>query len=51
MTNGDDTEYLMSIPGMADKIKDGMNTPISECVPLADVWPDVSQNTSDDINE
>jgi hypothetical protein len=37
----DDTDYLMSIPGMADKIKDGMNTPLSECIPLAEVWSNV----------
>lgn len=36
-----DTDYLMSIPGMADKIKDSMNTPLSECVPLSEVWADV----------
>ena len=37
----DDTEYLMSVPGMAKKIKDGLNTPLSECVPLSEVWSDV----------
>ena len=37
----DDTEYLMSVPGMAEKIKNGLNTPISECVPLSEVWADV----------
>jgi hypothetical protein len=37
----DDTDYLMSTPNMADKIKDGMNTPLSECVPLSEVWGDV----------
>ena len=36
-----DTDYLMSIPGMADKIKAGLNTPLSDCVPLSEVWPDV----------
>jgi hypothetical protein len=38
---GDDTDYLMSVPGMTEKIKEGMNTPLSECVPLAEVWGDV----------
>ncbi|MCL2099411.1 MAG: hypothetical protein FWH24_03115 [Oscillospiraceae bacterium] len=33
-----DTDYLMSIPGMADKLKEGLNTPLSECVPLSEVW-------------
>lgn len=28
-----ETLYLSSVPGLADKIKDGLNTPISECVP------------------
>jgi hypothetical protein len=37
----DDTDFLMSVPGMADKIKDGINTPLSECVPLSEVWGDV----------
>jgi len=36
-----DTAYLNSIPGMADSIKEGVKTPLSECVPLSDVWPDV----------
>ena len=36
-----DTDYLLSVPGMAEKIKDGLNTPISECVPLSEVWADV----------
>jgi len=37
----DETEYLESVPGMVDKIKDGMNTPLSDCVPLSEVWGDV----------
>ena len=36
-----DTDYLASIPGMDEKIKAGLNTPLSECVPLSEVWPDV----------
>ena len=36
-----DTDYLNSVPGMADKIKAGMNTPLSECVPVSEVWVDV----------
>lgn len=36
-----DTDYLMSVPGMADKIKKGLNTPLSDCIPLSEVWPDV----------
>jgi hypothetical protein len=26
-----DTEYLNAVPGMADKIIEGMHTPLSEC--------------------
>jgi len=37
----DDTSYLNSIPGMADSIKAGIETPLEECVPLSDVWADV----------
>jgi len=37
----DDSAYLSSIPGMVDSIKEGVNTPISECVPLEKVWADV----------
>ena len=36
-----DTDYLMSIPGMSEKIKTGLNTPVSECAPLSEVWADV----------
>ena len=36
-----DTDYLMSVPGMTDRIKDGLNTPLSDCVPLSEVWTDV----------
>ncbi|MCL2096748.1 MAG: hypothetical protein FWH10_07580 [Oscillospiraceae bacterium] len=36
-----DTDYLTSVPGMADKIKEGLKTPLSECSPLSEVWADV----------
>ena len=36
-----DTDYLSSIPGMVEIIKDGLNTPLSDCVSLSEVWPDV----------
>ena len=36
-----DDEYLASIPGMTESIKEGLSTPLSECVPLSQVWPDV----------
>lgn len=29
---GDETLYLLSIPGMKEKIIDGLKTPIEECV-------------------
>jgi len=37
----DDNTYLNSIPGMAKSIKAGVQTPLSECVPLSSVWSDV----------
>jgi len=37
----DDSAYLSSIPGMSDSIRDGVNTPLSECIPLEKVWADV----------
>jgi hypothetical protein len=37
----DDAAYLNAIPGMADSIKEGIETPLSECVPLSNVWADV----------
>ena len=36
-----DTDYLNSVPGMAEKIKTGMDTPLSECVSMTEVWADV----------
>ena len=36
-----DDEYLSSIPGMTESIKEGLATPLSKCVPLSKVWPDV----------
>ena len=35
-----ETEYLMSIPGMRDIIIEGMNTPLSECLEEEDLWSD-----------
>jgi len=37
----DDAAYLNTIPGMADSIKDGIETPLSECVPISSVWADI----------
>jgi hypothetical protein len=36
-----DDEYLASIPGMTKSIEEGLATPLQECVPLSEVWPDV----------
>jgi hypothetical protein len=38
--SGDDSAYLNSIPGMTESIKQGREVPLSECVPLFEVWPD-----------
>ena len=37
----DDNTYLNAVRGMADSIKEGNKTPLSECVPLSEVWKDV----------
>jgi hypothetical protein len=37
----DDTTYLNSLPGIMDSIRQGMETPVSECVALSEVWSDV----------
>ena len=36
-----DDAYLNAIPGMADSIKNGIKTPLSDCIPISDVWADV----------
>lgn len=36
-----ETLYLQSIPGMKESIAEGIATPLSECAPLSEVWPDV----------
>jgi hypothetical protein len=37
----DETNYLCSIPGMKEKIMNGMKTPSTECIPIEEVWADV----------
>jgi hypothetical protein len=37
----DDTTYLNSLPVIMDSIKQGTETPVSECVALSEVWHDV----------
>lgn len=32
-----ETVYLSSVPGMREKITEGLNTPISECIPESEV--------------
>ena len=36
-----DTDYLTSMPEMAAIIREGLETPLSECVSLSEVWADV----------
>ena len=36
-----DAAYFDTIPGMTDSIEKGINTPLSECIPLSGVWDDV----------
>lgn len=33
----DDTQYLISIPGMKEKIAEGLNTTLTECIPEEEV--------------
>jgi len=35
-----DTDYLNAIPGMAEKLLAGHNTPLSECIPADQIWDD-----------
>ena len=37
----DDTDYLMSIPGMLDKIDAASKEPVSEGVPVSELWTNV----------
>jgi hypothetical protein len=37
----DDLTYLNTIPGITDSIIEGIKTPLSECIPLSNVWADV----------
>ena len=36
-----DTDYLTAIPGMAESIKSAAAEPLSSCVPVSELWPDV----------
>ena len=36
-----ETIEILSHPDYLKTIVDGINTPLSECVPLSEVWPDV----------
>jgi hypothetical protein len=36
-----DAAYLNSIPGMTGSIREGIATPLPECIPLSRVWDDV----------
>ena len=36
-----ETLYLISIPGMMASIQEGRETPLAECVPISEIWPDI----------
>lgn len=36
-----DTDYLNAIPGMTEKLIEGMNTPLSECEDIPAEWRNV----------
>ncbi|WP_236147182.1 type II toxin-antitoxin system Phd/YefM family antitoxin [Scytonema millei] len=42
-----ETMYLLSIPGMKESIKDGMATPVEECIS----WEDLRRELADSIDE
>ena len=38
-----ETLYLLSVPGMKEKLVDGMNTSLDECVPLEEIkWDSIN---------
>ena len=37
----DETDYLTSIPGMAEKIEAASNEPLSNGVPVSELWSNV----------
>ena len=37
----DETEYLLSVPGMEDKINEALAEELSESVPISEVWTNV----------
>jgi hypothetical protein len=39
---GDETDYLMSIPGMMEKIEAASNEPLSEGIPIEELWTSTS---------
>ena len=38
---GDETEYLLSIPGMENKINEALSEQLSESVSMSEVWNSV----------
>jgi hypothetical protein len=36
----DDNEYFASIPGFLEQLDESSKTPISECIPIEEVWED-----------
>lgn len=41
MNDSDETKYLSSISGVKEKIIDGMNTPLEECVQDEDAGKEI----------
>ena len=37
----DETEYLLSTPGMTDKINEALSEQLSKSVPISEVWTSV----------
>ena len=43
--NSRDDDYLSSITGMTESIMEGLETPLSECIPHSEIWPDKENDT------
>ncbi len=39
-----ETIYLLSIPGMREKIREGLDTPIEDCIPYEEVLRDIEKD-------
>ena len=46
-----ETQYLISIPGMKEKIIEGSKTPIEECEDIDDInWEEIAKEANNQVN-